>query len=846
MGREVELARALQTIEMGTGVAFLGRAGVGKSRLLRELTDRAESSGMVTFKGIATESSQSVPFAPFAPLLPVGSTENRTELFRRVLTHMSELAGDQGLLLAIDDAHHLDEGSLALIATVVSTGAATVCLTARVGQTMTTDLVNLWTNGVIERLEIDPLDEDTTARLAESALGTVEPELLKRLWETARGNPLVLHEIIEGATGRSIAKDDDGVWRLEGPLVESPRLADLVRARTKNIAVGLRHSLELVAIGAPLPVEILERASQVDLITLEATQLISIERSADRLVVRPAHPLHGEILAANLAKARRRQLHRELLEAAVRLEGPIDDIQVAVWQRDSGTIDHPEIAIRGAVVALSRHDPVLAEELTRPVAGSSETAGVLLGRALTFQHRFEEAEHVLKRVQSDDPHTMADLASARAHNLGFGLGRVADAVEILEQVARQVDDDSARARLDVERAMIAAIRGDFTQVERAGRAAVANQSASVTTKASGFTSLALSLAMTADCTGFDEIVAAAYESARAAKSQMPLAEDQIGVMELSALCAAGRIEDALAVANEFATRSSGTALMSTWLDAEAIALDLTGRLREGLESALAARDLMYESDPFGMQRQARGLAALERGQLGDSRGGKDIEAIKFDLPDPRVGIWVDRGRVWAMAAAGAVDEASELATTGARRAVESQHYSWGAPAAHDAVRLGRPELVVDELSHLRNEKGAHLLNTMADHADSLVAGDGRALVDVAKAFAAMGALLLAAETAAQAAARLDGGKAAAAVCLSMGWEMQCQDPRTPALAARPTLVSAREFQVAIDAAKGRTSREISRDLYISVRTVDNHLRSVYRKIGVGGRDELSEILSLLL
>ncbi len=44
------------------------------------------------------------------------------------------------------------------------------------------------------------------------------------------------------------------------------------------------------------------------------------------------------------------------------------------------------------------------------------------------------------------------------------------------------------------------------------------------------------------------------------------------------------------------------------------------------------------------------------------------------------------------------------------------------------------------------------------------------------------------------------------------------------------------------AARGYTSPEIAERRYISVRTVDNHLRSVYRKLGVGGRAELSSVL----
>jgi DNA-binding CsgD family transcriptional regulator len=846
VGREAEMARALDTIEMGTGVALLGRTGVGKSRLLNELTHRVESSGMVTLRAVATESTHSVPFAPFAQLLPAGSTENRTELFRRVLASMSDLAAGRGLLLAIDDAHHLDESSLALAATVVATGTATVCLTARSGQSMKPDLVDLWTNGVIERLDIFPLDEDTTTVLVESVLGRVDTELMQRLWETAQGNPLILHEIVEGAAGRrSIVRDEDGVWGLEGPLVESPRLADLVRARTDQIPSELRHSLELVAIGAPLPVEILERASRVDLATLESTQLISVERSNHRLVVRPAHPLYGEVLAANLGRTHRRRLHRELLETAVGFEGQVDDLQMAVWQRDSGANQYPEIAVRGAVMALIRHDPVLAEQLIRPVVGTGGNAGVILGRALNFQRRFDEAERVLSGVETDDSDTLADLASARAHNLGFGLGRVAEAVEILGRAGAMVDE-IARARLDVERGVISAIRGDFTGAEQAGRDVVANPASSQSARASAYTSLALSLAMRADCQGFDEIVADAFEAARAAKADVPLAESQIGVMELCALCAAGRIEEAVAVGRRFASRSSGSALLSTWLDGLALALDLTGRLRDALESASASLELMRESDPFGLELQARGLAALERGQLGDIHAGDDVKAIHFDRPDPRLSIWVDRGLVWAAVAKGAISEAVDRAVSGGRRAIDSQHYSWAGPAAHDAVRLGSPELVVDVLTDLRTERGAHLINTMADHAEALFHDDGAALTDVAGAFATMGAFLLAAETAAQAAVRLEGSDASRLVCLSMGWELKCQDPRTPALAERPGLVSWRELQVAMDAAMGHTSPEISRKRYISVRTVDNHLRSVYRKLGVSGRQELSGVLAPVL
>lgn len=58
--------------------------------------------------------------------------------------------------------------------------------------------------------------------------------------------------------------------------------------------------------------------------------------------------------------------------------------------------------------------------------------------------------------------------------------------------------------------------------------------------------------------------------------------------------------------------------------------------------------------------------------------------------------------------------------------------------------------------------------------------------------------------------------------------------------SRPTtdLLSALELQVARLAVGGATNRDIAGQLFISPRTVENHLGAVYRKLGVGGRSGL--------
>ena len=52
----------------------------------------------------------------------------------------------------------------------------------------------------------------------------------------------------------------------------------------------------------------------------------------------------------------------------------------------------------------------------------------------------------------------------------------------------------------------------------------------------------------------------------------------------------------------------------------------------------------------------------------------------------------------------------------------------------------------------------------------------------------------------------------------------------------------REREVAGLAAAGRSSRAIAQQLYLSERTVENHLQNVYTKLGVASRSELAEVL----
>ena len=51
-----------------------------------------------------------------------------------------------------------------------------------------------------------------------------------------------------------------------------------------------------------------------------------------------------------------------------------------------------------------------------------------------------------------------------------------------------------------------------------------------------------------------------------------------------------------------------------------------------------------------------------------------------------------------------------------------------------------------------------------------------------------------------------------------------------------------ELDTAVQAAAGRTNKQIASDMHLSVRTVESHLQRAYEKLGVSGRHELAEAL----
>ena len=92
------------------GVVIVGPAGVGKSRLVADCMDRGRTLGFEVVHARASSAASDIPFGALAALLPPDATRGGAEALAGAHAVLREAAGDRPLLLAVDDAHQLDDG----------------------------------------------------------------------------------------------------------------------------------------------------------------------------------------------------------------------------------------------------------------------------------------------------------------------------------------------------------------------------------------------------------------------------------------------------------------------------------------------------------------------------------------------------------------------------------------------------------------------------------------------------------------------------------------------------------------------------------------------------------------
>ena len=320
VGRTDELNRLVRaaTSPDSRGLFLSGTAGVGKSRLLAQSLEQLSALGCAVWSASANIATAGIPFGGLAQVLPADQPAGLTPagILRWAVEALHQQAAGRRIVIGIDDAHLLDASSAALVYLIARSDNATVLGTLRSGEPVPLPIRALWSDDLVDHAELGPMTPAETAELLTAMLdGPIDPSSADRLHRLSAGNALLLRELVIAAHASNELNQAYGVWRWTGRSHLSPSLDDLVDARIGQLDPSVRAVVELVAMGEPIGLALLNRATDPAAVEMaEERGLIRVVTHDRRSDVRLAHPLYGEVVRRRCPVTRVRRLSAQLAD----------------------------------------------------------------------------------------------------------------------------------------------------------------------------------------------------------------------------------------------------------------------------------------------------------------------------------------------------------------------------------------------------------------------------------------------------------------------------------------------------------------------------------------------------
>ena len=376
VGREEELAAVGEALEEAARtrsarlVTIIGDAGMGKSRLAREVIAQASSrAGARVVRGRCLNYGEGITFwplrdiaggaadirfddSPEAARAKLAATVGDADVEARLAAaiglsdaifplhefnwaarkFLETLASDGPLVALIDDIHWADPAFLALMEHVLDTAQnAPILLLA----TSRHDLLEKrpdWSDRPASlRLILRPLTDASAARIAENLLGTtgLPPDIVKRIVEAAKGNPLYIEQILSMLVDTKALRQENGRWTRDeshGEIAIPPTIKALLEARLGQLGREERTAIEPASViglqfAAPAVASLAPEEIRADigrhLDALSRKQFVLPAPSADaESIYRFHHHLVRDTVYGGLLKRARAVLHVDFVRWA--------------------------------------------------------------------------------------------------------------------------------------------------------------------------------------------------------------------------------------------------------------------------------------------------------------------------------------------------------------------------------------------------------------------------------------------------------------------------------------------------------------------------------------------------
>ena len=863
-----------------------GPSGVGKTTVAAAAASALAAKGRTIVPVVALDELRDVPLGALSPLLAAARFAPHDDVADR-LQELIALVGAHAdtYLLVVDDAPLLDPTSAAALYQLVRVFAVPALLTARDEHPITGALARLLHEDLVTVTEVPGLGLDETRELLRRRLGAdPRPETLRTLFEVTNGNPLFLRELVLSAERSGGVHA--GPYGVElDPSRVPPHIIGTVASRLDTLRDDERRFAELLAVAQPWPAPATraEERETVDDLVAGGFVVASGEGASgegDHAHLRLAHPVFAEALLAGLEPAARNRLREAAARRLLDLPSPPVRFTAVCLLLDAGatvTRDDTLWAARYAHAvgdherAIAAADRVLATA-TDEDAPALATAHVTRAAALSALGRVEEADEAFARAEerarasggaSAATETLALVhlrwgqhTALRRHEPRVAADRMVSILDDLDATGRALlEPDLAKWRLmagDHEVLAARALQPAGLDTAPGTDPASGSDTASGTTDAAehaaGLTA-ALGTAMIATMAGrIDEASAAIATGRPLAARFAEVVPYGTSLLDLSAFLvdvARGRIDDARAFAEarrlEPFAESSGV-----WSYALALIHLHGGRLHDAAPLAVLAVDQLRWRDFTGLLGPALALAATVHAQRGDRASARAfldaLEPAHHD--DVKVRLQAAEAQAWLAVSEGDSESALAVLTAAVRGGVEAGHLLLAALTTTVVLRLSSSGEVLDLVSGAAATSGAPFLELVRRAAEAREHHDAVAAVELAPALTTAGLGALAFDLVSVAPAWEPGDRMLVRRARVTASELSrtVVSPSLPRHARDDAGLTEREWTVATAAARRERSREIAERLGVSVRTVDNHLSNIYRKLGVRGRTELEREL----
>ena len=866
VGRTDLLERIVATLRSPSAAAVIlcGPAGVGKTRLAAEATAVLGTEDWLVIPVTANSAISAIPLGALRTVL--GDTEldatatshDSVALFEQARNSVLELAAGRRIVIVVDDLSLLDSLSLALMTQLLAAGVIHLVATVRSGEPLPDAILEMWTANSALRIDVPPLTvSEYESVLGDVLDGPVAHRTAVELHRSSGGNPLFLRELVFGALTAQQLTRAEGVWQLIGEPLGTPALHDLIRSRLRHLERAEQAIVDCLAVCEPvelgdLPGE--DAATHVE--ALESAGIAVLEETGGRLLISLAHPQYVAAVRSGLSRLR---IISILLEQAARVSArpmtPDDELRVATWRLDGGKPSDPELLSRAAHLAVIAQDHSAVIRLAAAAVAAGAPAAEMLflqGEAMWTLGRNSEALDLLERAAAEDiadPTTVqlsGLIAAARASTYaGETLGN-SRGLAVLDEVtqrhpilARSLALARAVLLLNLEEAELAA--GELVSASpqtdsEEEREAILSMSTALPLSALGKSEEAIAAARRA----VEHAETARRPAFALRRAQMVLATVllQSGETAEAQRATIASMHDAIAHDDESSIRYDELTLGRCFL--------AKGRLGSAARWFADVVSGAQARGPIAYRDQAKAMLALTLAWQGKI---DEATALQADLSPEFVARNSNAtlSALWIEALTGDRAGATTRLLEHAAVVTARGHVVLASTLLHAAARLGAAAAAAPLLGRLESSTSCPLVSARAAHARAEAGGSPAELAAAGALWEGLGSNLFAAEcfaSAARAALRADQAREADAhQNKSDALAKECEGAATPLLqfTEAPEPLTAREREVAALASQGLSSAEIAERLFLSPRTVDNHLQSTYAKLGIRGRSELHTI-----